>query len=141
MGVQLMAQIASMINGVIVEFADTVGNDVDQKLVDALNHCIKTEIAPGHTLYRIWVSSAFDSHKKPSRHVQHKAVDISRINGTRIMIGYKDDAAVKAIVDAIQDGFESFEHRRENYGPHLKKKSGHDWTVAGHKDHIHLSVN
>jgi hypothetical protein len=136
-----MAQIPSAINGVAVEFAVTVVNDVDQTVVDALMHCIKPNVANGHTLSKIFVSSASDSHTFPSRHAQKKAVDISRINGTKIVIGYPSHATLKAIVDALQDAFETFAKRRENFGPHLKLKLGRPHPVDGHADHIHLSVN
>lgn len=136
-----MPQIPSTINGVQVLFGAGVGNDVDQKVIDGLKHCIKPEIAQGHPLISIYVSSAHDSHQMPSRHMQQKAVDVSRINGTKIVIGYPQGGAVKAIVDAIQTAFEGYAHRRENFGPHLKKKLRQNWMVAGHDDHIHLSVN
>ena len=48
---------------------------------------------------------------------------------------------MKPIVDAIQDEFETYSNRRENYGPHFKKKLGQNWTVSGHDDHVHVSVN
>jgi hypothetical protein len=92
-------------------------------------------------LSKIFVSSASDSHTFPSRHTQKKAVDISRINGTKIVIGYPSNAMLKAIVDAIQDTFETFSQRRENFGPHLKLKLGVPHPVDGHGDHIHFSVN
>ncbi len=136
-----MAQIPSSINGVTVEFASTVVNDVDQGVVDGLTHCVKKTIAPGHTLDRIFISSASDSHVAPSRHFQKKAVDISRVNGTKLIIGYPSNPTLKAIVDAIQDAFEGYAKRRENFGPHLKRKLGQPHTVSGHQDHIHLSVN
>lgn len=136
-----MPSIPSSINGVTVEFAGGVGNDVNQSLILGLKHCIKPQIAAGHQLTMIYVSSAFDSHQLPSRHMQHKAVDISRINGTKIVLGYPQDNAIKAIVNAIQEVFEGYAQRRENFGPHLKKKLGQNWNVSGHNDHIHLSVN
>ncbi len=138
-----MAQIPTNINSVTVEFASTVGNNVVQSMIDGLKHCIKSDIATGNTLTKIYISSVTDSHEGSpgSRHNQEKAVDISRINGTKIAVGYPDDATVKAIVDAIQDTFESYDGRRENFGPHLKKKNGSNWTVGGHADHIHLSVD
>lgn len=136
-----MAQIPSAINGVAVEFAETVLNDVDQAVVDAMMHCMKPNVANGHTLSKIFVSSASDSHVFPSRHAQKKAVDISRINGTKIVIGYPSNVMLKAIVDAIQETFETFSTRRENYGPHLKLKLGLPHPVDGHADHIHFSVN
>jgi hypothetical protein len=54
---------------------------------------------------------------------------------------YPHNPGMKALVDAIQDTFESYTGRRENFGPHMKKKLGSNWSVAGHNDHIHLSVN
>lgn len=136
-----MPNIPSSINGVTVEFASNVNKTVEQRMIDGLKHCIKSGITAGQTLNKIWISSANDSHELPSRHAQAKAVDISRINGTKIVIGYPEGGAIKAIVDAIQDTFESYSHRRENYGPHFKKKLGSNWSVSGHQDHIHLSVN
>ncbi len=136
-----MATIPSTINGVNVEFSSTVNNDVEQVMIDGLNHCIKTSIAAGYSLNKIYISSVYDSHTLPSRHMQKKAVDISRINGTKMVIGYPQDGAVTAIVDAIQTSFESFASRRENFGPHLKKKLGNAYSISGHNDHIHLSVN
>lgn len=136
-----MPSIPTTINGVTVEFASTVNKDVKQVMINGLKHCIKTNLAPGYTLNKIYISSAYDSHTLPSRHMQQKAVDISRINGTKIVIGYPQNGANKAIVDAIQDTFEGFASRRENFGPHLKKKLGQDWAVSGHNDHIHFSVN
>lgn len=139
-----MPNISNSINSVTVEFASTVGKDVTQALINGLNHVIKSAIATGHTLNKIYVSSAKDSHTGASRHVVGKAVDISRINGNYISTSYASNATVKAIVDAIQDKFESFDGRRENFGPHFIKKLGGPWpsvTTASHSDHIHLSVN
>ncbi len=136
-----MPAIPTTINEVTVEFGAAVNSDVSQTMLNGLNHCIKAAIASGHTLTTIYISSAFDQHQLPSRHMQQKAVDISRINGTKIVIGYPGTASIKAIVDAIQTAFESFPHRRENFGPAFKKKLGNAHAVGGHKDHIHLSVN
>lgn len=132
---------ATLNNHVTVEFKSTVGKDVVQSMIDGLKHCIKIDIATGHVLNKIYISSAKDSHSSPSRHVIGKAVDISRINGKKMSVHYNTDATVKAIVNAIQDTFESYSGRRENFGPHLKKKSGNPWTVSGHGDHIHFSVD
>ena len=136
-----MATIPSDINGVTVEFASTVDKNVVQNMVEGLKLCIKTDVATGYALQKIYISSAYDSHTQPSRHMQQKAIDISRINGTKIVLGYPGAAETKAIVDAIQTCFEGYTVRRENYGPHIKKKLGQDWTVSGHDDHIHLSVD
>ena len=107
-------------------------------------HCVKTDISADHTLLKIFVSSVKDgSHSANSRHFQGlgKAVDISRINGKKMSVHYPSDPAVKAIVDAIQTAFETYGKKRENFGPFMKKKNGADFTVGGHADHVHISVN
>lgn len=136
-----MAEIPATINGVTVEFGERVNRTVDQKIIDGLQACIRTDIAAGHRLTTIYISSANDQHTMPSRHSQQKAVDISRINGTRMAVGYPGNPAVKAICDAIQGAFEKFPHRRENFGPLFRKRLGNPSSVGGHRDHIHLSVN
>ena len=140
-----MASIPASINGVAVSFGDGIVNDVVQTLVNGLQHCIKPNITAGFVLQTVYISAVKDHHTAPSqvnsRHNQRKGVNISRINGQKIAIGYPGTPATKAIVDAIQESFETYAGRRENFGPHLKKKLGQNWIVSGHNDHIHLSVN
>jgi hypothetical protein len=136
-----MPTLPSSINGVSVDFATAVDREVDESLIDGLRHCINPDIAPGYTLKTIYVSSASDSHDSPSRHVQGKAVDISRINGKRMASDYGVTGEVTAITQAIQSSFETYHGRRENFGPSIKHKLGESSSVSGHGDHIHLSVN
>jgi hypothetical protein len=136
-----MSAIPSNINGVNVNFAPAVNNNVQQLVIDALRHCIKPNIAQGHQLDSIFVSSARRNNPNNSRHNTGRAVDISRINGVKMLGGFNTNPHVKTIVTAIQETFEGFSERRENFGPALKKKLGQPFQVAGHKDHIHLSVN
>jgi hypothetical protein len=136
-----METIPSVINGVTVHFGSAVHKDVSVTMINGLKHCIRPAVAAGYVLSNIYISSAHDQHVMPSRHAQHKGVDISRINGMKIGVGYPGVPAIKAIVDAIQTTFETFVGRRENYGPFFKKKLGQPHNVAGHNDHIHLSVN
>lgn len=138
-----MPIIPSAINGVTVEFSKAVNKTVNQKVIDGLQKIVKPAIATGHTLTNIYISSANDQHTSPSRHVQGggKAVDISRINGNKLSLSYPSNATVKAIVDAMQTEFENFSHRRENFGPFMKKKLGSNHAVSGHNDHMHFSVN
>ncbi len=133
-GEHAMPDIPSTINSVSVEFASTVDKEVKQRLIDGLKHCIKHDIASGHKLEKIWVSSAADSHKKPSRHVYEKAIDISRINGKKMSLTYTTDKTVKAICDGIQDTFESYTHRRENFGPKFTKKHGITFPLLADPD-------
>lgn len=136
-----MARIPSEINGVAVELAGTVDPDVDDRVIAGLQVCIKPDVAPTYKLVEIFISSAHDgTHDPNSRHYMGKAVDISRLNGKHI-ITYPNDPEMQAIVQAIQETFEEYPERRENFGPYFKKKLGGPWQVAGHQDHIHLSVN
>jgi len=138
-----MPDISGTINGVAVEFSPSVNKSVDQKIIDALKLVIRKNIVKGKTLSKIYISSANDQHKLPSRHVQGtgKAVDVSRVNGMRMSEFYKTDSTVKAITNAIQNEFEKYPHRRENFGPYFKKKLGKPAQVSGHGDHRHMSVN
>lgn len=126
-----MPAIPNNINGVEIEFSDAVNTSVDQRVIDALNKVVKPGIAAGHLLNKIYISSANDQHTSPSRHVQGdgKAVDISRINGNKMSVFYPGNALVKAVVDAMQTEFESYIHRRENFGPFMKKKLGNNHQV------------
>ena len=135
-----MPAIPSNINGVTVNFAPAVNNNVQQLVIDALRHCIKPNIA-NSPLDSIWISSARRNNANNSRHNTGRAVDISRINGVKMLGGFNTNPHVKAITTAIQEKFESFPERRENFGPALKKKLGEPFQVSGHKDHIHFSVN
>lgn len=138
-----MPNIPGNINGVLIEFSSNVNKNVDQKIIDALKKVIKTNISNGHVLTKIYISSANDQHKLPSRHVQGagKAVDISRINGMKMAAFYPSNPTVKGITDALQTEFEKYPQKRENFGPLFKKKLGQPHTVTGHNDHIHFSVN
>jgi hypothetical protein len=138
-----MPTIPSAINGVTIEFSSVVNKTVDQKVIDGLKKVVTPAIATGYALTKIYISSASDQHVAPSRHVQGsgKAVDISRINGNKLSLSYPSNATVKAIVNAMQTEFENFTHRRENFGPSLKKKLGNNHTVSGHGDHMNFSVN
>jgi hypothetical protein len=136
-----MPNIPSSINGVTVDFAPSVNRNVVQRVIDALRHVVSPDVAQGHTLARIWVSSARRQNPNNSRHNVGKAVDISRINGVRMSSGFGSDPQVTAIVRALQQKFESFEPKRENFGPALKLKEGEPFQVGGHQDHIHFSVD
>ena len=136
-----MPDIPSTINGVAVDFAPAVKRNVVQGVIDAMRHVIKPDVAPSHNLARIFVSSARRQASSTSRHNIGKAVDISRINGVRMSTGFGSDPQVTAIVRAMQQKFESFDRKRENFGPALKLKEGAPFQIGGHGDHIHFSVD
>ncbi len=137
-----MSRIPSEINGVTVEFAETVNNEVNERVVEGLQFCIRKDVASSHELAKIFISSASDgTHDPNSRHYMGKAVDISRVNGRRLAEFYGEDEAVTAIVNALQESFEGYQERRENFGPYFCKKLGEPKPMPGHDDHIHFSVN
>jgi hypothetical protein len=96
-----------------------------------------------YLLKSIHISCATDTigHKYPSRHAQKKAVDISRINGKRMCDHVYTDVEVATITTWLQTKLGSCKGARENYGPHIKEKSGVAREISGHKDHIHFSVD
>ena len=138
-----MAIIGKEINGVRIKFAPAVNREVDPRMIEGLRRAIRADIAEGHVLNEIFLSSANDQNELPSQHVQGggKAVDISHINGMKMSVYYASSKSVKAIVDAIQTAFERYPHRRENFGPSFRKKLGAAASIGGHRDHVHLSVN
>lgn len=137
-----MSETPNVMNGVRIEFASDVVRDATPTLINGLLHSIHPNVAVGHRLSEVWISSIRDKHSCPSRHVTGNAADISRINGKRIGVHYDSDSEVRAIVDALQNRFETFTpSRRENYGPTIKLKEGKTFDPGAHNDHIHFSVN
>jgi hypothetical protein len=134
-------KIGGMLNTVAVDYADGADAEVEPALITALKTCIKSDIAAGQTLTKIHVSATTNGkHAKKSLHYSGHAVDISRIDGKWMSLSYPSDAAVKAIVDAIQDAADKAPRVFENFGPSFKHRSGKKFSIGGHKDHIHLSV-
>ncbi len=83
-------------------------------------------------------------HGPNSNHYSGMAVDISRINGTRM---YFKEGANRRLIFELQQAFNKFPYIRENFGPFLKYKytlENQKWSyyheVGGHKGHIHISV-
>lgn len=136
------SKIGNAINTVSVEYASGADNDVEQTLVNLLKGAIKSDIAKGYTLTKIFISATTNgTHATNSRHYSGQAVDISRLNGKHMSVHYPSDAEVKAIVDAIQKETDNQSGVRENFGPLFSHKHKKDWSVADHGDHIHLSVD
>jgi len=81
-------------------------------------------------------------HGPDSNHYRGTAVDISRINGQKmILMGLNNQ------IEKLQEVMDDFPNVRENFGPHFKHKysveSGtwnYSHPVGGHQDHIHFSV-
>jgi hypothetical protein len=135
-------KIGAKINDVDVEYASGADNEVKQELIDLLKGVVKSGVATGSTLEKIFVSATTNgTHATGSRHYSGKAIDISRINGKYMSTSYPSDSSVKAIVDALQDEGDKQTGIRENFGPKFLHKHKANWTVAAHDDHIHFSVD
>ncbi|MBI2434911.1 MAG: hypothetical protein HYV26_18815 [Candidatus Hydrogenedentes bacterium] len=129
------------INGVTVDFAPSVVNEVVSELVDALRFVLRPNLVEDYVLRRIYVSSVKDGkHSATSLHYRRRAVDISRLNDKRLSVYYPSDDEVKTLTNALQTVFEQFAWRYENYGPHFKLKNGIPYDPGGHADHVHFSV-
>jgi hypothetical protein len=138
---RLMPKIGSSLNDVTIEYGSTADNDVKDALVDLLKGVIKQTVAPGQTLSKVFVSATTNGEHESPRHASGQAIDISRVNGKKIGETYSSDTEVKAIVDGMQDEADKQTGIRENFGPHFKHKHKVNWTVGGHDDHIHFSVD
>jgi hypothetical protein len=137
-------RLGSSINGVLLNFGPRSDQDVEPALLEVLRVVIQPDIAPEHRLVSIHVSStseAYEKHPAGSPHRNGLAIDISKINGIPIFVGYKSDAGVKAIVDAIQSEAVRDFRVCENFGPFLYQKEAMFITRTDHKDHIHIRVH
>jgi len=135
-----MAKIGGTINDVTIEYGTTADNEVKDSLVTLLKGIVKQTVAPGQTLTKIFISATTNGKHDSPRHASGEAIDISRLNGKKIDT-YDSDTEVKALVDAIQDEADKQSGIRENFGPHFKHKHNTNWTVGGHDDHMHFSVD
>ena len=136
------SKIGNTINTVSVEYSSGADNEVEQSLINLLKAVVKSDVVSDHTLNKVYVTATTNgTHATTSRHYSGKAIDISRINAKKMSVHYPSDEAVKAIVDALQEKADEQSGIRENFGPHFKHKHKANWSVTGHSDHIHWSVD
>jgi len=81
-------------------------------------------------------------HSVTSNHSRATAVDISRINGGKMITTGVTDQIIE-----LQKAMDEFEWVRENFGPYFKHKYyketskwNYNHPVGGHKDHIHFAI-
>lgn len=136
-----MPTLPTTLNGVRFTFHPNVNADVDPRLLAAIASVARAGVPYRFLLHSVFIRSASDSHVMPSRHAQSKAVDIAALNGRPILGHYGTDPEITELVNRLQQEWERVPGRRENFGPHLKLKSGVAHPVPGHHDHIHFSVD
>lgn len=118
-----------------------VADDVVNAIIHALNEA-NEDLPASEKITSIHIAATTNGeHAAESNHKKGTAVDISKINGTRLI-----HLGPNSQVTALQNGFQSFHNIRENFGPVFKFKTfsngnvHSNWPVGGHKDHIHISV-
>lgn len=106
-------------------------------LIDALIDAL--ECASGsYTINKIYISATTNGeHSTESNHYKSLAIDLSRINGTKMALM---NATELETVEKLQDCLENYSGIRENFGPFLEKKSNTDYDVTDHNSHIHFSI-
>jgi hypothetical protein len=90
----------------------------------------------------IYISATTNGEHGPnSNHYKGTAIDISRINGVKII-----NLGANFQVQSLQNAFDNYQSIRENFGPYFKHKTflngtlNTNWPIGGHQDHIHVSV-
>ncbi|MBW1297807.1 hypothetical protein [Aquimarina litoralis] len=83
-------------------------------------------------------------HSPTSNHKNGTAIDISRINGVKMILA--TGSSIEQIKE-LQKALDNVPDVRENFGPHFKHKYfkeydtwDYNYNVSGHKDHIHFSI-
>jgi hypothetical protein len=93
---------------------------------------------------KLYVSSTdnpYDTHEKGSQHYKHKAVDISRVNGTKVF--FNKDLGTE-VEDVMLGRLGS--KVKELYGPNWiydacgKSAGGIESIFAGHQTHAHVAT-
>ena len=114
----------------------SANQEVSQRLIDAVRDALDAATLT-ENITSIYIKATTNGgHQNGSNHYKKLAVDISRINGVPIIT-----TGANSKVTALQNALDNVTHRRENFGPAFKHKFGSPWTVGGHADHIHFSVN
>ena len=101
-------------------------------------------LSASNQITNIYIMATTNGHGTTgtSNHLKATAVDISRINNKKIILG-----GVTAQVIELQKAMDTYVYVRENFGPYFKHKfsvESDSWNlnhpVDGHRDHIHFSV-
>jgi hypothetical protein len=151
---KLIPSILSLDNGdeIIVDFGVTesdnksANKEVGELLIEGLQAAIKkanANLSSQEKITRIYVAATTNGgHSSTSNHYNGTAIDISRINGSKMAL-----TGVTNQITQLQLAMDNFPNVRENFGPYFKHKyssESNSWNynhpVGGHNDHIHFSV-
>jgi len=151
---KLIPSILSLVNcdEIIVDFGVTesdnksANQEVTELLIEGLQEAIKkanSNLSSQEKITRIYVAATTNGqHGSTSNHYNGTAIDISRINGSKMA-----STGVTKQITQLQLAIDDFPNVRENFGPYFKHKystESDSWNynhpVGGHVDHIHFSV-
>jgi len=116
------------------------------ELINALKYALNkanNELSSSEKITSIHIMATSNgAHSPTSNHANGTAVDISRINGVKMVT-----SGVTNQIEKLQEAFDQFQYIRENFGPSFKHKYfiesnswNYNFNVGGHKDHIHISI-
>ncbi|MEB2787397.1 hypothetical protein, partial [Algoriphagus persicinus] len=151
---KLIPSVLSLDNGdeIIVDFGVTdsdnksANQEVAELLIEGLQAAIKNanaNLSALEKITRIYVAATTNgAHGSTSNHYNGRAIDISRINGSKMA-----STGVTNQITQLQLAMDNFPNVRENFGPYFKHKyssESNSWNynhpVGGYGDHIHFSV-
>ncbi len=108
-------------------------------LIAALISALQCTHDEGFNIESIYINSTTNGdHEKATNHHYGLAIDLSRINGVKMVLM---NAQQLQTVAALQNCLETFDGIRENFGPTFKHKFGQNYNVTDHKNHVHFSIN
>ena len=124
----------------------SANQEVATDLVDGIKYAIEqanSNLPLSEQITSIYIMATTNGkHSATSNHPKGTAVDISRINGVKMI-----NSGLTNQIMELQEAFDNFTYIRENFGPYFKHKyirSANTWNynhpVGGHKDHIHIAV-
>jgi len=118
--------------------------EVEQHLIDGLKFALnQANNNLTNKITDIYIMATTNGgHSSTSNHSRGSAIDISRINGQKMLVSGTTEQIVQ-----LQIAFDNYQYIRENFGPHFKHKYSvetntwdYNYPVGGHKDHIHIST-
>jgi hypothetical protein len=124
--------------------AVNANQEVEQHLIDGLKFALnQANNNLTNKITDIYIMATTNGgHSSTSNHSRGSAIDISRINGQKMLVSGTTEQIVQ-----LQIAFDNYQYIRENFGPHFKHKYSvetnmwdYNYPVGGHKDHIHIST-
>lgn len=141
--VELMPTSINLNNGQTVRLIFGITQDgksalqkVNKKLIVALQNALDN-LPQNITINSLFIAASTNGvHGPNSNHPRGIALDISRINGIKMI-----SSGITPEIISLQQSLDNLPNIRENFGPSFKHKNGLPWTISDHQDHIHFSIN